>query len=190
MTHAWECPLEREKLIYPGAFETLLILLCYLGVMCHIHEMTGSTVISIPVRMRIQAEREAMTGPRQVTPESVLTCPGLDGGTGPALAVPGAGITAIFPPFSFCIHLFSHCPIVDMCQLNKSIWTLRTGDIFLARATHTALFKGKNHFGSWPSPPWLNWCGLCQGTPWPRKGHCPLSPSLSGAVETAPEFCV
>lgn len=26
--------------------------------------------------------------------------------------------------------------------------------------------------------------------PGSRKGHCPLSPSLSGAVETTPEFCV
>lgn len=112
---------KEKKLIYPGASETLLILLCYLGVMCHIYEMTGGTSISIPVRMRIQAEREAMTGPRQVTPESVLTCPGLSGGTEPALVVCGAGITAVSPPFSFCRHLFSHCPIVDICQLNKSI---------------------------------------------------------------------
>lgn len=111
---------EEKKLIYSGALETLWILLCYLGVTCHIYDMTGGAIISIPVRMRIQVRREAVPGPRQVIPESVLACPGLDGSTGPALVVCGAGITAVSPPFSFCIHLFSHCPTVDICQLNKS----------------------------------------------------------------------
>ena len=68
-----KCPLEREKFIYLGAFKTLFILLCYLGVICHTCVMPGSTVISILISM--ETGGDAVTGPTQVTLDSGARLP-------------------------------------------------------------------------------------------------------------------